>query len=398
MVNDPKGEVFAATAGYMQAQGYRVISVNPEAVETSSRFNPLLEAKTDIELEQVAEVLVRAGSGNSSKDQFWDNGAVRLVAVLLKLLRRSSQQDPAYFTLGNLYRLLQNFGSDGSPLDPFVIRWAYDPVNPSDDTLWEEWKGATTGNLTAVQSFALTALTALRAFTNQDMVRLTASSSFDLESIRSTKTIIYFIIPAQHAEYYGFWTSVFFRSVFNACMRRLPDSSSLPVYILYDEFGHSTIPGFVSVANTIRGYRVSLSIVLQSISQLSARYGQDYARSIQGGFTTYLTYSGSDPETARFFEQVSGRVIEHTEAEELEGQSQHHEYNLLNADAVRRLSQDEALLVSGNRYPAILKTRPYFLGRRFRTARKIGTSACSRPAASKPEEVRRVPIWEEKLD
>lgn len=70
---------------------------------------------------------------------------------------------------------------------------------------------------------------------------------------------------------------------------------------------------------------------------LSARYGQDYARSIQGGFTTYLTYSGSDPETARFFEQVSGKVIEHTEAEEADAQSQHHEYNLLNADAVRRL-------------------------------------------------------------
>ncbi|PIW00544.1 MAG: hypothetical protein CO094_00895 [Anaerolineae bacterium CG_4_9_14_3_um_filter_57_17] len=109
VVNDPKGEVFAATARFMQAQGFRIITINPEDVETSSRFNPLLEAKSDIELEQVAEVLVRAGSGNSSKDQFWDNGAVRLVAVLLKRLRRSAHEDPAYFTLGNLFHLLQNF-------------------------------------------------------------------------------------------------------------------------------------------------------------------------------------------------------------------------------------------------------------------------------------------------
>lgn len=271
-------------------------------------------------------------------------------------------------------------------------------MTPSDDTLWEEWKGATTGNQNAVQSFALTALTALRAFTNQNLVRLTASSSFDLESIRDTKTVIYFIIPAQHAEYYGFWTSVFFRSVFNACMRRLPGPSSLPVYILYDEFGHSTIPGFVSVANTIRGYRVSLSIVLQSISQLSARYGQDYARSIQGGFTAYLTYSGSDPETARFFEQVSGKVIEHTEAEEQDGQSQHHEYNLLNADAVRRLGENEALLVSSNRYPAIIRTKPYFAGRRFLAARKTALHIVREQASSTSEQIRRVPISEEKLD
>ena len=50
-----------------------------------------------------------------------------------------------------------------------------------------------------IQSFVLTALTALRAFTNQNMVQLTDESSFDLESIRDQKTIVYFIIPAQHA-------------------------------------------------------------------------------------------------------------------------------------------------------------------------------------------------------
>lgn len=375
VVNDPKGEVFEATSGFMQAKGYRVITLNPEDLERSSSFNPLLEAKNDIELEQVAEILVKAGSGSSPKDAFWDNGAVRIVSVLLKLLQRAGTQNPAYFTLGNLYYLLQHFGTDGSPLDDFVIQWAYDPLNPNDSTLWDEWRGATTGNSNAVQSFVLTALTSLRAFTNQNMVQLTAESSFDLESIRAKKTIIYFIIPAQHAEYYGFWTSVFFRSVFNACMRRMPTPATLPVYVLYDEFGHSTIPSFVSVANTIRGYRVSLSIVLQSLAQLSARYGNDYARSIQGGFNTYLAYSGSDPETARFFQEVAGKVIEvsRNKLEELKEQRQ--EYNLLNADAVRRIEDHQAVLVSANKNPAIIETLPYFQhGRYARVPKRFGSA------------------------
>jgi len=375
VVNDPKGEVFEATSGFMQANGYRVITLNPEDLERSSTFNPLLEAKNDIELEQVAEILVKAGSGSSPKDAFWDHGAVRIVSVLLKLLQRAGTQNPAYFTLGNLYYLLQHFGTDGSPLDDFVIKWAYDPLNPNDSTLWDEWRGATTGNSNAVQSFVLTALTSLRAFTNQNMVQLTAESSFDLESIRAKKTIIYFIIPAQHAEYYGFWTSVFFRSVFNACMRRMPTPATLPVYVLYDEFGHSTIPSFVSVANTIRGYRVSLSIVLQSLAQLSARYGHDYARSIQGGFNTYLAYSGSDPETARFFQEVAGKVIEvsRNKLEELKEQRQ--EYNLLNADAVRRIEDHQAVLVSANKNPAIIETLPYFKhGRYARVPKRFGSA------------------------
>ena len=366
VINDPKGEVFEATSGYLQSRGFRVLTINPQDLERSSRFNPLLEAKDDIELEQVAEILVKAGSGNSGKDAFWDNGAVRLVAVLLKLLQRAGHQDPAHFTLGNLYHLLQNFGTDGAPLDDFAIKWAYDPLKPDDATLWEEWKGATTGNPNAVQSFALTALTSLRAFTNQNMVQLTAESSFELESIRTERTAIFFIIPAQHAEYYGFWTSVFFRSVFNACMRRMPTPATLPCYILYDEFGHSTIPSFVSVANTIRGYKVSLSIVLQSIAQLSARYGRDYAQSIQGGFNTYLTYSGADPETARFFEAIAGKVIE-TRRDKIEDiTQQRHEYNLLNADAVRRIGNHQAVMVSANKNPGILETRAFFEDRRLR--------------------------------
>jgi type IV secretory pathway TraG/TraD family ATPase VirD4 len=96
-------------------------------------------------------------------------------------------------------------------------------------------------------------------------------------------------------------------------MRELPPKDTrskayLPCYVLYDEFGHSTIPNFVSTANTIRGYRVSLSIVLQSIAQLSARYGRDYAQSIQGGFNTAIAYAGSYTETAMCFEKLAGKT------------------------------------------------------------------------------------------
>ncbi|HIJ25783.1 MAG TPA: type IV secretory system conjugative DNA transfer family protein [Gammaproteobacteria bacterium] len=206
----------------------------------------------------------------------------------------------------------------------------------------------------------LNAITALRSLSNRNIAALTARSDIDLEDIRSEKTIIYMITPAQNTEYYGFLTSLFFRSVFNACMRKMPDRRTLPVYILYDEFGHSTIPNFVSTANTIRGYNVSISIILQSISQLSARYGQEYAYSIQGGFNTYLTYAGADPETAKFFEQITGRTRERQKEHFLDIVETYQEYNLMNAGDVRTIHESEALIVSGNRHPIKLMTTPYF--------------------------------------
>ena len=366
VVNDPKGEVFEITSGYMQSRGFEVVVINPEDISRSSTFNPLAEARSDIEIEQIAEILIKAGTGGQAKDPIWDNGAVRLVSILLKLLQRAGYADPTYFTLGNLYYLLQNFGENGAPLDNFVIKWAYNPSDPNNSSLWDEWKGVITGNDKAVQSFVLTALTALRAFTNQNMVQLTASSSINLEDMRKRKTCIYFITPPQLAEYYGFFTSVFFRSVFNAMMRRLPSKTDLSVFCLYDEFGHSTLPGFGAVANTIRGYRVSLSIILQSLAQLSLRYGPDYAKSIQGGFTTYITYAAADEETASFFERRAGKVVERQRNKFDELTEQRHEYNLLNADEVSRIGEMEALILSSNQQPAKIEAIPFYLSPRFR--------------------------------
>jgi len=231
-----------------------------------------------------------------------------------------------------------------------------------------------TGNKEGVQSFVLNAITSLKALSNPNVAKLTSNSDLQLEDIRKHKTIIYLITPAQHAEYFSFLTSLFFRSVFNACMREMPSKGTLPVYILYDEFGHSTIPNFVSTANTIRGYKVSLSIILQSISQLNARYGQDYADSIQGGFNTYLTYSGADPQTADFFEKIMGRVRERQRADLLEPVDQYFEYNLMNSAEIRTIESDQTLIVSSNRKPIKIQTTPYFQNWAFSRHSKRGAA------------------------
>lgn len=387
VVNDPKGEVYEATSGYMKSHGFRVIVIDPEHPDRSHTFNPLTEARDDIELDQIAEILIKAGKGGgasqggASSGDFWASGAVRFVSVFLGCLKNAGRDNPKYNTLANLYYLFQNFGEDGSRLDSFMARYSVNPDDPKDTRLWNEWQGVLTGNKEGVQSFVLNGITALSAMRQANIAKITNESSFALDTFREQKTIIYFITPPQHQEYYSFLTSLFFRSVFNACMRQQPNQVSagkpyLPVYVLYDEFGHSTIPNFVSTANTIRGYRVSLSIVLQSIAQLNARYGRDYAQSIQGGFNTAIAYAGSDPETASFFERIIGRtrVYQYQDPTAGNGHSatshmeNYREQNLMNANEIRTMNSDEVLIVSGNQDPIKIPSRAYFEVSRMKRA------------------------------
>ena len=390
VVNDPKGEVFEATSQYMSDKGYNVIVIDPENLNRSSRFNPLMEVTDNIQLEQIAQILIMAGSTSANKDQFWNHGAMRFVSLFLKCLLNAADENDGYFTLANLYYLFQNFGEDGKALDEFMVRYTANPNHLKDDTLWNEWQGVLTGNDEGIRSFILSAITALRALSNPNVARLTATSSFKLGDLRQRKTIIYFITPAQHAEYYSFLTSIFFQSVFNMAMRELPGRRDLPIYVLYDEFGHSAIPNFVSTANTIRGYKVSLSIVLQAIGQLNARYGRDYAQAIQGGFNTWMALSGSDPDTAKFFEGIIGRVRERTRKTWDDHQQKYTEYNLLNANEIRTIGGNQALIVSSNRNPVLLNVLPHFGNLKLKGALRRG--AYELPAQQGNDELAWVPL------
>jgi type IV secretory pathway TraG/TraD family ATPase VirD4 len=373
VVNDPKGEVFQATSKTMKNRGFHVIVIDPENLQQSSCFNPLQEAKTSIELEQIAEILVKSGGSRDDKDSIWENGATRFVSVFLQCLKNAEADNPNYNTLSNLYYLFQNFGQDGSKLDSWMARYTIDPTNPSDKRLWNEWKGVLTGNEEGIQSFVLNAITALKALSNKNLGLLTSRSDFQLENIRQQKTIIYVITPPQLMSYYSFLISVFFRSVFNACMRSLPTRKTLPVYILYDEFGHSTIPNFVETANTIRAYQVSLSIVLQSIAQLSSKYGKDNASSVLGGFATYLSYAGSDPDTATFFERIIGKKRITQLPDNLENYNEHYrEQNLINANEVRTMQDDQVLIVTKNRDPVLITSKGYYQVGKYKRMTKRG--------------------------
>lgn len=379
VVNDPKGEIYEKTAATMAANGYRLIVIDPENPNGSNCFNPLAEARNGVELEQIAEIIIKAGLP-SDKDPFWSLGAIRLVTALLKCLNNAGKENPAYFNLANLTALLQNFGKAGEALQAFAVKYSVDPDDPNDWTLWKEWQGALSGNEQGVQSFVLNALTALRITTNPNVARITARSDFDLSEIRQKKTVIYFITPPQLMGYYAPLISMFFRSVFNACMRQLPAKGALPVYILYDEFGHSVIPHFSAVANTLRGYKASLSIVLQSVAQLEARYQKADAAAILGGFNTLVAYSASDPQTAAFFSQIIGKIRERVREDYTSLHEHIHEHELMLSNEVRTIAENEAIIVSRNRNPIKTRTVRYFENRTFaRAATKKPTALPSRP-------------------
>ena len=373
VVNDPSGEIYDQTSAHMHKCGFRVIVINVNDPTHSHRFNPLLEIESLVDLEQLARIIIESGSSSeNSRDPFWNQGATRLVTYLLKTLLNASRENLEYFSLANLYHLLQNFGDTGEGLAEYIGKYTQNPNNPDDTSLRDEWFGQTAGADKTLQSILSTSLIALHAMSNPALGYLTSKSTIDLKDLRRERTIIYFVTPSQHAEYYSFFTSLFFQSVFNMAMRELPGSNDKSIYVLADEFGHMKLPTVDTTVNTIRKYRVSLSIILQTISQLENVYGSQKAQTILGGFATYITYGASDHPTIEFFQKTIGKVREITKESLEENKSHINEYSLLEDSELRTLAQDVALLVASDKHPVLMQTMQSFENPSFKKALSLG--------------------------
>ena len=75
----------------------------------------------------------------------------------------------------------------------------------------------------------------------------------------------------------------------------------VPVSVILDDFAtNACIPDFDNIIAVIRSRGICVSIILQSISQLEAIYGQSRAMTIINNCDNLLYLGGQDVETARY--------------------------------------------------------------------------------------------------
>jgi type IV secretion system protein VirD4 len=355
VATDPSGALYARTSADLVRRGYKVLRLAPADLATSVGFNPLARASTFPEMQEIAHILIRTQNRGAKVDPFWTAGAEEIVSILIKCLK-NHVDSARYANLANLQYLLLNFG-DGTPLAPFVAACA------PDDQTYHAFKGFLSQSDKTMQGIVSQAKSALIALSDPDIARLTARSSFDFESLRREKTAVFLVFPQNRVSYYSFLANLFYTQLFHFCLDDAKFSKdSLPIYFLLDEFGHLTIPDFPAIITTTRARRISLSIVLQSISQLEERYGREGANTIlSGGVASRLFFPGMDIDTAQMLANTLGDT--HRERVDALGQIRTEREALMTPAALRSMPDNQVLYLFANKRPTLLAVTPYFENR-----------------------------------
>lgn len=365
VITDPSGELYKQTAGALQAKGYDVKVLAPADPSYSMRYNPLASIRSYTDITELSQTLVRSSGGGEGKDDFWYTGAADIISLLIRCLGVAGKE---YLNLGNVLYLLQNFGGDGRGIAKFIEKYA-------DEAALNQFKGFVSGSERTVQSFISTAMTSLSLLNNPDLASLMSENELDFQDLRKRKTALFLILPSNKIKHYRFIMNMMYVDLFNTLTQKSPaqqrkeGKKCLPVYCMMDEFGHTALPDFAVTCTTIRKYEVSLSIILQNFTQMVTNYGETEAKTIiDGGMQSRIFYPGLPADTAKQVEQLLGKEV--INEIRWNGTTQSTEQNLLNADRIRTLPDDNAIFLTSNKEAMLLNTLPSYRNKRFQSMMK----------------------------
>ena len=299
---DPKGELYDKTAGYFKEKGYDVKVLNLVHPQNSDGYNPLHHINNEIDVDVIANTIVKGQGDGKSSDPFWDDMSEMLMKALiyyLKAVRPPEEQSLA--SCSELVRTANNNGGDNLltnlmnqlPID-HPARMYYKNI----EMLPEKTFGSVLGTLQSK----------LGKFDSREIAEVTSTDTIDFTNIGKTKTVVFVISSDTHTAY-DFLLTIFFSQM----IQQLYDFADLnggalpvPTYFILDEFaniGH--IPDFDKKISTSRSRKISFSVILQNLDQLEAVYKEAH-ETIMGNCDTHLFLGSNSQKTVEYFSKALG--------------------------------------------------------------------------------------------
>ena len=299
---DPKGELYDRTAGYLKSQGYDIKVLNLVRPEYSDGYNPLAHITSELDVDVIANTIVKGQKTEGGSDPYWDDMAEMLLKALIYfLIATRPEEEQNLASCAELVRAANNNGG-GNLLTSLMSQLPYDHPARMNYKSIEIAPEKTYGSiLSSLQS-------KLGKFDSKDIAELTSTDTINFEEIGSRKTAVYVISSDTHTAY-DFLLTIFFSQMIQQLYDYADQNGGalkVPTYFILDEFANiGKIPDFDKKISTSRSRKISFSVILQNIDQLEAVYEKSY-ETIMGNCDTHVFLGSNSFKTVEYFSKALG--------------------------------------------------------------------------------------------
>ena len=299
---DPKGELYDRTAGYLKEHGYKIKVLNLVRPEYSDGYNPLMHISSGLDVDVIANTIVKGQKSESGSDPYWDDMAEMLLkALIYYLLATRPEEEQNLASCAELVRAA-NANGGSNLLTELMSQLPYDHPARMNYKSIEIAPEKTYGSiLSSLQS-------KLGKFDSKEIAELTSTDTIDFEQIGNEKTALYVISSDTHTAY-DFLLTIFFAQMIQQLYNYADQNGGAlkeQTFFILDEFANiGKIPDFDKKISTSRSRKISFSVILQNVDQLEAVYEKSY-ETIMGNCDTHVFLGSNSYKTVEYFSKALG--------------------------------------------------------------------------------------------
>lgn len=356
LIADPKKELYEKHAEQLKSEGYTISTLDLREPYSSERWNPMQvlirrirqvkelqnnlqckdgkycacgevflsydDARTRVqelkdEIFENTMDLVYTLCPVQNKDQpTWEEGARNLIFGLVLAFCEdviSGKMDEKQLQLFNVYHNITKYCSeDTTALKQYLLegRDEYSKVRGLVNTVLITSDKTLTSYLSEVNAY-------IQQLADDGILSMTSENDIDIVNMDEKPNAVFVIVPDERFTRHRFVT-LFITQTYkelvekaNLNLRRKDTDTAIlkrKAYFILDEFGNlpklENIEGMVTVGRS-RGIRYLF--VLQSFSQLNAKYGKDIADIVKTNCNVKIFIGSDDPDTRREFSELCGQ-------------------------------------------------------------------------------------------
>ena len=362
---DPKGELYDDTAGYLKAHGYEIKVLNLVNPVNSDGYNPLMHISSELDVDVIANTVVKGQASESKSDPYWDDMAEMLLkALIYYLIATRPEEEQNLASCSELVRAANTNG--GSNLLTELINQL-----PYDHPARMYYKSIEIAPEKTYGSILSSLQSKLGKFDSKEIAEVTSTDTINFEDIGSKKTAVYVISSDTHTAY-DFLLTIFFSQMIQQ-LYNFADLNGgklkMPVFFILDEFANiGRIPDFDKKISTSRSRGIQFSVILQNLDQLEAVYEKSY-ETIMGNCDTHVFLGSNSYKTVEYFSKALGEKTISRDSHSINRDKQYHRQGvsdseqimgraLMTPDELRRMDNDTCIIYEKGIKP--VKARKYY--------------------------------------
>ena len=263
-------------------------------MEKSHCYNPFEYLRNDNDVQRLVTNLFKSTTpkGSQSNDPFWDTAASMLLLALIYYLVYRAPKDEQNFSMVMemlKYGAIEDEESNKPTTLDVLFQQLEDEV-PNHIAL-KYYRSYHSGSGKTLKSIQVTLQSRLEKFNLESMAKLTNTDELSLSTLGEKKVALFAIIPDNHTAY-NFLVSILYTQLFQELLYKADNKykGALPMHVHFvmDEFANVSLPDdFDKVLSVMRSRNISVSIILQNLSQLKALFEKQW-ESIVGNCDEFL--------------------------------------------------------------------------------------------------------------